>query len=53
MERADLLRKRIATYRRCLTVKNDIVFARLLLAEILNDESELRRIEQVLAERDE
>lgn len=45
-ERADVLRRRIATYRRQLSEGVDVELARRYLAEVAEAEAELRRIEQ-------
>jgi len=44
-DRAEVLRHRIATYRRHLAEKPDIEFARHFLARIVEDQAEIERIE--------
>jgi hypothetical protein len=44
-DRADILRRRIATYRRRLSEGVDLALAQRYLAQIVEDEAELERIE--------
>jgi len=45
-DRADMLRRRIATYRRALEEGSGLELAQMILTEIVRDEAELARLDK-------